>query len=323
MGKGQKRAPLRKQEVERKAVKLSEEARPTTTDDHSPNSEGDEEYDEKNMKQRVASDNDIDSGSDSDSDSDSESDEDLALDGTQGEIVDMSFDFNDMKEEYAHGIAKMLKHLSCNEPETVQLADVICKQDIVGTVVCCDDGDDVFAYATVLPLLNVKNDENFGQIISELLTACTKLPSSENKETLLCHLNGAKCASTGLFLHGRFMNLPLQLCGALHSNLVEDLTWSKDSSDSDPNDFKGMEFVLALVPCSMEKGQEVAKLSCVDITGNNTVIFDSFEDDIYFQESVCTYAFNGSKSERTLACVLVKVDSLPSCVSQLQAMTAV
>lgn len=83
-----------------------------------------------------------------------------------------------------------------------------------------------------------------------------------------------------------------------------------------------MTSVLLIVPCAMEKGLEVAKNTCVDIAGNNAVLFDSFEDDIYFQESVLSYAFKSSHSESTVAFLLVPVSALPSCVSQISALTA-
>lgn len=86
--------------------------------------------------------------------------------------------------------------------------------------------------------------------------------------------------------------------------------------------FVGMAFVLLIVPCAMESGQEVAKKTCVDIKGNNSVLFDSFEDDVYFQESLCAYAFKSANSENTLAALLVPMSSLISCVSQIQALTA-
>jgi hypothetical protein len=230
MGKEQKRAPLRKPKAEKKkAGKISAPQETRATGDEQIGEEENSSNDDENM---------VKQGDSSDSDSDSESDDDLMLDGNQGEIVDMAFDFNDMKEEYSYGIAKMLKHLNSNEPDALKLAEVISHQDVVGTAVCCDEGNDVFAYATVLPLQMVKDDENFGPIISDLLSACTKLPPSEEKDTIVSHIGGAKVPSTGLFLHGRFMNLPLQLCGALHSNLVDDVNWAKDHSD-EPNAFKG------------------------------------------------------------------------------------
>ena len=232
MGKGQKRAPLRTSEGDekkkKKAPKLSASPQTQATDENEDECSSSDE--------KVGSHGDA-----SESESDSESDDDLILDGNQeGELIDMAFDFNDMKEEYSYGIAKMLKHLNSSEPNALKLAEVISRQDVVGTVVCCDEGSDVFAYATVLPLKTVKNDDNFGPIISDLLSACTKLSSSADKDRIMSHLNGDKEATTGLFLHGRFMNLPLQLCGALHSNLVDDLNWAKDrDEESYPNVFKG------------------------------------------------------------------------------------
>jgi hypothetical protein len=225
MGKGQKRAPLRKPDDAKKTktAKLSSSQQASTgTDDHS-----EEDENTSDVEKIVGHAQEDSSDSDSDSDND-----DLMIDGDQGEIIDMAFDFNDMKEEYSYGIAKMLKHLNSNEPDAIKLAEVISQQEVVGTAVCCDEGSDVFAYATVLPMHTAKDDDNFGPIISDLLSACTKLASCDNKDAIISHINGEQVDTTGLFLHGRFMNLPLQLCGALHANLVDDLNWAKDNSSA-------------------------------------------------------------------------------------------
>ena len=72
----------------------------------------------------------------------------------------------------------------------------------------------------------------------------------------------------------------------------------------------------------MGNGQEVAKNSCVDIQGNSSVMFDNFEDDIYFQESEFSYAFKSSKSDSTVGVVLVPIASLSKCISQINDMVA-
>ena len=45
--------------------------------------------------------------------------------------------------------------------------------------------------------------------------------------TFLQCVTGPRTCTTGIFLHKRFSNLPLELVGALHSNLEEDLGWSQ------------------------------------------------------------------------------------------------
>ena len=47
-------------------------------------------------------------------------------------------------------------------------------------------------------------------------------------------VTGSRTCTTGIFLHKRFSNLPLELVGALHSNLEEDLGWSQQVGNCDP-----------------------------------------------------------------------------------------
>ena len=174
------------------------------------------------------------SSSEQEDEEDSESDDDLLLEKqADEELVNMSFDFNDMKEEYSDGVSRMLHHLYDNEPDALEVANVITQQDIVGTAVCSEGESDVFAYATILPITSTKECKNIGDILSDLLESCKKLSNGENKDAIIDHINGEKSKSTGLFLHGRYMNLPLQLSVALHSNLVDDLNWAKDESDDE------------------------------------------------------------------------------------------
>ena len=122
-------------------------------------------------------------------------------------------------------------------------------------------------------------------------------------------------------VHGRFINLPLKLIPHLHRNLLEDLEWiksqktsgesgitkkrssGKDSSESNSSGlstaekesdkpsvevvdaFFGIENILILAPCSGRENASSSNstASSHDVTGDSSVMFDNFEDEIFFQ----------------------------------------
>jgi hypothetical protein len=97
-----------------------------------------------------------------------EEEENLLAPQQNHELVPMTFEFNDMKESYCYGIAKMLEFLLPNH-EARSIGDVIANQGRmkahvpvahvvigeVGTAIVCEEGDDVFAYASIVPLSNM------------------------------------------------------------------------------------------------------------------------------------------------------------------------
>jgi hypothetical protein len=151
---------------------------------------------------------------------------------------------------------------------------------IVGTVVNCEGGQDSFAFATVLPYRRIEKVAPLKAVLGALSTCLTKALSSgsgsgkashEGFQALLDCLppstgsssssssssesssnisggsgnsqSGSKASSTGILLHKRFTNLPIQLVGALHRNLEEDISWAQqqasDEDDEEKSDNSG------------------------------------------------------------------------------------
>lgn len=67
----------------------------------------------------------------SDNDSSSESDGEIILSKKEGqESLDVTFEFNDMKEEYSYGIAKMLQFLIAHPRDAQDAAAIVAAQGL-------------------------------------------------------------------------------------------------------------------------------------------------------------------------------------------------
>jgi hypothetical protein len=98
------------------------------------------------------------------------------------------------------------------------------------------------------------------------------------------------------------------------------------SSAEEHSDFKTITQMLLLTPCTMSvQNRSIDKAtsgkgSIQDITGSTAVIFDNFEDEIYFQESSLAFYFQPSSTHISLplCAMLVPVSSLEKCVREIQ-----
>ena len=303
-------------------------------------------------------DDDDGEGLDESSDSDSDDDGEIKL----GEMVthkceDFTFEFNDMKASFAEGICTLLgggRYLM-NGTKAYTIAEVIAAQSIVGTTVVCEGGEDVFAFATVLPL---RREARISAVYSEfvnpllaLLQGDKKLGDKERKELMLECLSGNKKTQTGVLLHRRFANLPIELVCHLHRNLDEDLGWAKtldesvdgsgDASSADDHvDFKELTYVLLLCSCELAgAGVEASSNSksnsssssssgsgsgggkkIRDVTGSSEILFDYFEDDVYFAQASACYFFHPAATHAGIVATLLPVSSFKTCANEIMKM---
>ena len=311
---------------------------------------------------------DEEGGSSDDDDSDSESSDDGEI-KLNDELVthnseDYTFEFNDMKELYSEGICTLLSNrYLANGTKAYSLAETITAQSIVGTAIVCEGGDDVFGFATVLPL---RREEQLSALYTTLVNPLVAYLGEDNnntgdvqrKELALDCLTGSKKAQTGALLHKRFANLPIELVGHLHRNLDEDLGWAKSNDGSDDGsgdassagehlDFKEMTYLLLLASCELTGGTgaeaDVAKPAAAaskgkgkngkggaasssssssgkvrDVTGTSSIIFDYFEDDIYFEEASAAYYYKPAGHTTTgIAAMVLPLASFKTCVNKI------
>jgi hypothetical protein len=122
---------------------------------------------------------------------------------------------------------------------------------------------------------------------------------------------------SGVFLHGRYVNLPVELVPHLHRNLLDDLAWAKSAENPEPNSaFRALSTCVLLAPVTVAAGQSTPKKGqCVNITGSSSAaMFDHFEDDIFSQESRCTLLYKPAHGPAEGLCVaaLIPVATMQS-----------
>jgi hypothetical protein len=191
----------------------------------------------------------------------------------------------------------------------------------VGTTITCDGGDDTFAFATLLPF---QDSGIVGRCVSELKTALSNFSRSSH---LKDHFMFSDLTKTGLLLHSRFTNLPLQLIGPLFRNVEHDLQWLKDgdnaASPTIVSQFGNINNILLLCPCSMSDSSENSRLTVgnsIDITGSSSLLFDYFEDEIFFEEATSAALYRTEGLNKTIAAILIPLSSMKKCAEKLSSM---
>ena len=189
----------------------------------------------------------------------------------------------------------------------------------------------------------------------QLLRDCLSVPAASSADkSAVSGTKSPKGASvhasrTGLLLHKRFTNLPLQLVGALHRNLEEDVSWaqqqatdddelaqedyissSNSSSSSTKNKAtKGTNFfaearnVILLCECEVSKDGKSAfafpePSSCYSVLGScSDIVFSCFEDEVYLQHATAAVLFRPPKSlcGTELVALLVPISKLQKCAT--------
>eukprot|EP01032_Pedospumella_encystans_P010243 gene10243-11992_t len=281
-------------------------------------------------------------------------------------MEDYTFEFNDMREEYSEGICTMLRKFIANPTEAYNLATVITAQTIVGTVVNCEGGQDSFAFATVLPCRKVEKVAPVTSILNSLSACLEKslrtkaneelqllkdcLPSQAPGSASTASAPSGGAARTGLLLHKRFTNLPIQLVGALHRNLEEDISWAQQQASDEDDDlaldesesstssaskskksaasarpsnfFAEVRNVLLLCECAVPtEGKSAYALgdsTCHSVLGScSDVVFACFEDEVYLQHASAAVLFRPPKQHclTDLVALLVPVSKLKTCVN--------
>ena len=273
----------------------------------------------------------------------------------------------------------------------------------------CEGNNDVFAFATVLPLSTLKQGGALSLLLGQLQRGIHAIPAGSRSPATTLVLNSispvtssssssssptAAASTTGILLHKRFSNLPLELIAPLHSNLEEDLSWASQSAQkqkqqqgggkvvgvvtrageeteedgSESFDFGLIDSILLLSVCSLpssgngeagggkgskgkDKGKDKSKGKhghqenngedskgerggeaeggggVVDVTGNASLLFDDFEDEMYAQNAVASVMFRPVSSSKSsggagfsLTASLIPVSALPRCVSAINSL---
>lgn len=165
----------------------------------------------------------------------------------------------------------------------------------------------------------LRTDDPIGSIFQDLLPAVRKI-ASPAAESFLDYFLDSKVCTTGVFLHKRFSNLPIQLVGSLHINLGEDVGWAQHNHESDDcvqNEFKSMQSVILLTACSLGGGSKLPEGQAVDVLGNASLLFEYFEDEIFIQDAQSAFIFKAKSSATPLVAAIIPITSLKKCVNAI------
>lgn len=163
-----------------------------------------------------------------------------------------------------------------------------------------------------------------GAMLRDLIQAVRKSSTSSAESTaaenFLDFFSDAKICTTGVLLHKRFSNLPIQLVGPLHINLEQDVGWAQhnhESDDSEQNDFRSMQFVLLLCACSQAADTKFDHGQALNVLDNHSLLYEYFEDEIFAQSSIAAYMFKPKSSNKSIVAAVVPIASLKKCVNEI------
>lgn len=177
----------------------------------------------------------------------------------------------------------------------------------------------------IVKLTVCKQDGPLGRFVAELSSALASAPPG--CEELRDHLALGDAAATGVLLHSRFANLPLELIGPLLRNLDHDIEWAvgpeaatAPSSAEVGAQFRAMKSFLMIVPCTTPS--ELRKGSAVSILGSSSAaVLEYFEDDVFLQRASAAVAFRPADPFRPpVAVMLMPCAALKPCIQEVFAL---
>jgi len=328
-----KLAPLRKQKRdEDKKSSLSDSSQKKqkikANNNNNDNDDDDDEWEriEKNAN-KADNTNDNDDNDDDDDDEDEEDDIPLQNDSKTFTEEQYTFDFNDISENHIESVTTILKSSLFGNPTTsYQIAQDIVSSSI-GTCIVNEGSEDVFAFASVLTLDQLKSSNSpLNKLIEDILANISKVSSSTATKVMKLFESQLKDKSNevGILLHSRFTNLPIQLITPLHKNLIDDIKWAKTEGSKSE---KGLKKVLLLSSCNISDNDNTNKTtsksenSITDVTGSSNIMHDYFENDIFCQHSNGILHMKTSIIQnKALTISLVDIDKLDKCLNEISNM---
>ncbi|CAD8066101.1 unnamed protein product [Paramecium sonneborni] len=212
--------------------------------------------------------------------------------GDMEEEINLDFVFLDPNQKQFHSIKTFINgYLEGISFKSSELANIICDQVELGTMVGQEDEDNVFGFTTILNIGEIKSNA-----IGEILHYVDAKSQQYNKQhQQLQHILQTP-KKVGLFINERILNLAPQLIPILHNQLREDINWLQKE---DPNNsLTNLDYLLVITKCFKDNDQQkqTQKKSTSDL---NDLIFQKFEDYIFLQKSFVSFRFLSEGSKQT------------------------
>ncbi|SCZ91371.1 BZ3500_MvSof-1268-A1-R1_Chr1-2g01366 [Microbotryum saponariae] len=213
------------------------------------------------------------------------SDSDSADDGTDTEMLDVSFDFFDPQPQDYHSIKLLLTQLLSHDAPLIDIgsiANLVLEQKLVGSTVKTDgSGADPYAVLSVLNLNlhKVIHRPWSAPSIASLIKYLGSKLSTANPEfakTLDSVLSNSVESSTattrsnvGLVISERLVNMPAQVVPPMYRMLQEELQWARD--DKEPYHFSHLLFLSRVFLSSAEQFEQDpnANINTTDANGSS------------------------------------------------------
>ena len=198
------------------------------------------------------------------------------------DTINVEFTFCDMDEKYFHGIKSLLHDSSTvYQNQSSNMADLMIENISVGTVVSTADDEDgnVFGYASILNLSTYQDSP----VVQYLKDFCLKGCPAKHKKELEVVLSGKTKRPAGFFLHGRMINMPLEIVQVLQQQLVLDMDWAVENAEGGEEERKSLDFgaFVRLAPCQAEGG---------------SVVYRYFDDEIFAGRAEFVFTTDAPKS---------------------------
>jgi len=202
------------------------------------------------------------------------------------EIIPIEFTFNDMNEKFFHGLLNHIITQPIFGPYASDITSIIIENISVGTVVSSQDGENnVFGVASVLNVTTYNEKTCIQYLKKILINQCPDRHKNEMKIVL----SGKTKRPAGFYIHGRMINLPLEITFVLHEQLVLDMDWAVKNAEDGEEERKSLNFgaFIALAPCSID-------------TASHSTVYKNFDDEIFanFAEFVYTIDLNKEKKRK-------------------------
>lgn len=228
-----------------------------------------------------------------------------------GKIVNVEFTFHDMNEKFFHGMKILLNSAHpIHAPYSSNLSDYMIENIRIGTVVSSegmgtqnqskkkgssgkgkeeeeDDNDSpVFGFASVVPtLLKSTESSPVSGSIKQMKEICLKHCPKQHSKDLKNIFSKEKSHPVGFFVHGRMINLPLEIALVLQEQLILDMDWvqTKDKeSDIDDEERKVLNFehIILMAP------------GCIEDSNSDEILYKYFDDEIFASHGKFSYSFD-------------------------------
>jgi len=209
------------------------------------------------------------------------------ISSTKGEpeMIPIVFTFHDMNEKFYHGVQNQLSSQPIYAPLASDISSIILENISVGTVVSSEDGgDNVFGFASVLNVTTYNEKTCIKSLKKKLLDQCPK----QHKDEMEIVLSGKTKRPAGFFVHGRMVNMPLEITFVLHEQLVLDMDWAVDNAEGGEEERKSLNFgaFIVLAPCSKDNV-------------SHSTIYKNFDDEIFAGCAEFVYSINLNKGKKS------------------------